>query len=57
MSYTALAIIIICLAMILSGIFVLRRSAKKFNLSEQEIQNIKKRNLAYEKKEQEEDDY
>ena len=57
MSYTALAIIIICLAMILSGIFVLRRSAKKFNLSEQELQNIKKRNLAYEKKEQEEDDY
>lgn len=53
MSFTALAIIVICLAMIVSGIIVLKRSAKKFNLTEEQKLKIKERNLKFEQEEQE----
>jgi len=57
MSVTALFTIIIFLAMIVSSVLVLKRSAKKFNLTEQEKQNIKKRNSKLEQEEKEEDNY
>ena len=54
MSFTALAIIILCLAMIVSGIIVLKKSAKKFNLSEEQLLKIKERNRKIEREEQQE---
>jgi len=52
MTLSILAIIVLILAMIISGLMVLKKSAKKFNLSDQELQRIKKRNLALDKKDQ-----
>jgi len=54
MSITALVIIVICLAMIVSAILVLKRSAKKFNLTDEERLRIKERNLKLEREEQQE---
>jgi|GEM_PF-1732641 len=55
MSVTAVVIIILALAMIVGGILVLKKSAKKFDLSEDQLKEIKKRNQALDKAEQEEE--
>jgi len=44
MTITTLIIILLPLLMIISGIIVLKRSAKKFNLSDKQLDDIKKRN-------------
>jgi hypothetical protein len=53
MTLAILATIVLILAMIISGLVVLKKSAKKLNLSEQELQRIKTRNLALDKEDQE----
>ena len=53
MTLPIFAIIVLILAMIISGLLVLKKSAKKLNLSAKELQRIKKRNLALDKEEQE----
>ncbi len=53
MSFTVLLIIFFSLAMIISGIMLLKKSAKKFNLSKEQLEKIKARNLAQDKEEQE----
>ena len=50
MTFSIFAIIVLILAMIISGLVVLKKSAKKLNLSDQALQRIKKRNLALDKK-------
>ncbi len=44
MSFSAMLIIFITLAIIVGGIMVLKKSAKKFNLTNEQIRDIKKRN-------------
>lgn len=53
MTFSIFAIIVLILAMIISGLVVLKKSAKKLNLSDQALQRIKKRNLALDKKDKE----
>ncbi|WDE03816.1 DUF2897 family protein [Thalassomonas viridans] len=54
MSLTAVIIILLCLGVIVSGILLLKQSAKKFNLTEQQLKEIKARNRQLEKEEQQE---
>ena len=54
MTLTAWIIIILALTSIVGGILVLRDSAKKFNLSDEQLSRIKKRNKILD--EQEEND-
>ncbi|WDE00625.1 DUF2897 family protein [Thalassomonas actiniarum] len=54
MSITGIIIILLCLGMIVGGILLLKKSAKKFNLTEQQLKDIKARNQALEKEEQQE---
>lgn len=49
MSLTVFIIIIIFLAMIVSSVLLLKQSAKKFNLTDQQKESIKKRNLERDK--------
>ena len=51
MSYIAIIIITLALGIIFSGIWLLKQSAKKFNLTEQQLKNIKARNEKLEKEE------
>ncbi len=54
MSITALIIIVIAIGSVFSGILLLKQSAKKFDLTEQQLKDIEKRNkelAAEEKKE------
>ena len=51
MSYIAMIIITLALGIIFSGIWLLKQSAKKFNLTEQQLKNIKARNEKLEKEE------
>jgi len=53
MTFSIFAIIVLILAMIISGLVVLKKSAKKLNLSDQALQRIKKRNLALDKEDKE----
>ena len=54
MSITGVLIILLCLGMIVGGILLLKKSAKKFNLTEQKLKDIKARNQQLEKEEQQE---
>jgi len=54
MSITGVLIILLCLGMIVGGILLLKKSAKKFNLTEQQLKDIKARNQQLEKEEQQE---
>ncbi|PCI63525.1 MAG: DUF2897 domain-containing protein [Gammaproteobacteria bacterium] len=54
MSLTALLIITLAIAMIVSGILLLKKSAKKFNLTDEQLQKIKKRNQQLDEKEHDE---
>lgn len=47
-------LIIIALASIIGGILLLKKSAKKFNLTPEQLKKIKERNELIEKKEQQE---
>ena len=51
----AFLLIILCLAMLIAGIYLLKQTANKFNLSEEKLARIKKRNAALEKEEQEDE--
>jgi hypothetical protein len=44
MSFSATFIIVIALAIIIGGIMVLKKSARKFYLTEEQLNRIKKRN-------------
>jgi len=44
MTFITLLIIIISLGIIVSGIMLLKQSAKKFNLSDEQLNKIKQRN-------------
>jgi hypothetical protein len=53
MSFSAIFIIVITLAIIIGGIMVLKKSAKKFNLTDEQLNNVKRRN----KEQNEKDNY
>ena len=50
MTFTTILIIVIALGVILSGIMLLKQSAKKFNLSNEELDKIKQRNKEQDEK-------
>jgi len=52
MSVTAIIIITLAVGIIIGGILVLKNSARKFNLSPEQLDKIKKRNEALDKEEQ-----
>ncbi|WDE13377.1 DUF2897 family protein [Thalassomonas haliotis] len=54
MSITAVIIMLLCLGLIAGGILLLKKSAKKFHLTGQQLKDIKARNQQLEKEEQEE---
>lgn len=47
---TVIFLIIVIIAFIASGILLLKQSAKKFNLSDEQLENIKEREKAQKKK-------
>jgi len=51
MSVTPIIIIVLAIGIIVGGIFLLKKSARKFNLTAEQLASIKKRNEALEKKE------
>jgi len=51
MSITAIIIILLALGLILGGILLLKKSAKKFNLTDEQLKKIKERNQALDKEE------
>ena len=51
MSLTLIIIIALCLGVIVSGILLLKQSAKKFKLTDKQLAEIKKRNEMLEKEE------
>jgi uncharacterized protein YpmB len=55
MSFITIFIIISALALIWGAVLVLKKSAKKFNLSKEELAKISQRNNALEKEEQKDD--
>jgi len=44
MTYIEIFVLILVIAMVASGIFLLKRTASKFNLSPEQLEKIKKRN-------------
>jgi uncharacterized membrane-anchored protein YhcB (DUF1043 family) len=52
MSITTAIISLLILGIIIGGVLVLKKTAKKFNLTEQQLDRIKERNKALDKKEQ-----
>ncbi|MDP7591094.1 MAG: DUF2897 family protein [Litorilituus sp.] len=50
MSISAIIIILLALGLILGGILLIKKSAKKFNLSDEQLKKIKERNQALDKK-------
>lgn len=55
MSLITTIIIILAIGMILGGIYAVKKSARKFDLTEEQLAEIKKRNEAIEKQEQREE--
>jgi len=53
MSFSILFIIILAVGIVFSGILLLKQSAKKFNLTEEQLKTIKARNKQLEKDEDE----
>lgn len=53
MSLSTIIIIVIALGTVVSAILLLKQSAKKFNLTDEQLKEIKKRNKALDKEEQE----
>ena len=54
MSITAIIIITLAIGAIVGGIFVLKKSARKFDLTAEQLASIKNRNEAIEKQEESE---
>ena len=52
MSFTAILIILLALGSIIGAIIVLKKSAKKFNLSAEQLKMIKERNNILNKEEE-----
>ena len=55
MSLTELIITVLMLGSIIAGILLIKKSAKKFNLTAERLAEIKKRNEALDKEEQQSD--
>ncbi|WP_426360197.1 DUF2897 family protein [Pseudocolwellia sp. HL-MZ19] len=55
MSTIGIIIALIALGLIVGGILLLKQSAKKFNLSEQQLEDINKRNVELEQEEKKEE--
>ncbi len=55
MSLTAIIITALAIGIIVGGIFLLKKSAHRFNLTAEQLANIKKRNEALDKQEHEQD--
>ena len=55
MSLFTLMIIILAIGSVAGGVLLLKQSAKKFNLTDEQLAEIKKRNEAIEKEEQKEE--
>jgi hypothetical protein len=55
MSATAIIIITLAIGIIIGGILVLKNSARKFNLSAEQLDKIKERNEALDKEEKKSD--
>jgi len=55
MSLTAIIITALAIGIIVGGILLLKKSAHKFNLTAEQLANIKKRNEALDKEEQDQD--
>ena len=53
MSLTVIILITLAIGIIVGGILVLKKSAKAFNLSDDQLEKIQKRNAALAKEEQE----
>jgi len=53
MSLSELILITLALGIIIGGILLLKKSARKFDLTTEQLENIKKRNKELDKKEQE----
>jgi|TARA_B100000767_G_C19650649_1_gene486559 uncharacterized membrane protein (DUF106 family) len=53
MSITTIIISIFIFGVIIGGVLVLKKTARKFNLTEQQLKKIKERNKALDKEEQE----
>jgi hypothetical protein len=54
MSITTAIISLLILGIIVGGLLVIKKTAKKFNLTEQQLERIKERNKVLDKKEQQE---
>ena len=54
MSLTEIIITALALGIIVGGIYVLKKSARKFNLTAEQLKKIKERNEILDKEEQEE---
>ena len=54
MSLTEIIITALALGIIVGGIYVLKKSARKFNLTPEQLKKIKQRNEILDKEEQEE---
>ena len=55
MSFTIAIVIILAIGTIVSAILLLKQSAKKFDLTKEQLQEIKTRNKALDKEEKKED--
>ncbi len=44
MSLTATVLIILALGIIISGVLLLKKTARKFNITNEQLENIKRRN-------------
>ncbi|PKI16893.1 DUF2897 family protein [Colwellia sp. 12G3] len=55
MSLTAIIITVLALGIIIGGIFVLKKSAHKFNLTAEQLAIIKKRNEALDKQDRDQE--
>jgi uncharacterized membrane-anchored protein YhcB (DUF1043 family) len=53
MSLIVIIVITLALGIIVGGVLVLKKSARKFDLTTEQLENIKKRNKELDKKEQE----
>jgi len=53
MSLSELILITLALGIIIGGILLLKKSARKFDLTTEQLENIKKRNKELDEKEQE----
>lgn len=56
MSLTEVILISLALGIIIGGVLLLKKSARKFDLTTEQLENIKKRNKALDEEEEEKED-